>query len=151
MSKTHKRGRRAQFVYEGFGFPAVLVDVPVIRVRGAWTPDVDLNGLARDLLQALARVRARLTGNQVRFIRHSFKMTLERFAGRFGVTHPAVIKWERAGNSPTPMSWAIEKDIRLEIIRSLSPVRPAQFVQLYGALANRPAGRFERVRLRIGA
>jgi len=117
------------FVYEGFGFPVVLLNVPMVRVRGEWTLDVDYNDLSRRLLEALARKPARLSGNEVRFTRHSLSMTLEHFAARFGVTHPAVIKWERAGNRSTSMSWAVEKDIRLEILRSLSRVKPSQFVE----------------------
>ena len=37
MKKVQKR-----FVYEGFGFPVLFLNVPMIKIRGNWTPDVEL-------------------------------------------------------------------------------------------------------------
>ena len=113
-SKIQKR-----FVYDGFGFPVVLRNVPMIKVRGAWTPKVDYNELARGVLLALAHKPARLTGSEVRFIRHHFEMTLTRFGDRFSVSHPAVLKWEEAGEEATSMKWPVEKDIRLFVLDEL--------------------------------
>jgi len=121
----------------------------MVRVRNAWTPDVNLNKLSDQLLEALARKPARLTGNEVRFIRHSLSMTLEQLAQRLGVTHPAVIKWERAGNRPTVMAWAIEKDLRLEILRTRLRFGPREFLQAYTRLEEEAIGRPERVRLEV--
>lgn len=144
-----ERKRQETFVYEGFGFPVVLVNVPMVRVRDAWTPDVNLNKLSDRLLEALARKPARLTGNEVRFIRHSLSMTLEQLARRLCVTHPAVIKWERAENRPTVMAWAIEKDLRLEILRTRSGFEPREFLEAYTKLEEQAIGRPERVRLEV--
>ena len=47
-------------------------------------------------------------------------MTQKRFGNRFGdAAHSAVIKWERAGDKATKMGWAIEKDIRLFIVKEI--------------------------------
>ncbi|MBI4600576.1 MAG: hypothetical protein HY721_01310 [Planctomycetes bacterium] len=136
-----------QFPYEGFGFRLVLLHVPMVHVRGHWTPEVDFNALSRRVLEALAEKPSRLTGAEVRFIRQSMRMTLEGFARRFGVTHPAVLKWEGTRDEPTAMSWAIEKDIRLEVLRSLEGTKPADFVAAYGELSTAPAARPARLRL----
>ncbi len=147
MSRQLERKRQSVFEYHGFGFPVVLSNVPMVQVRGVWTPDVNFNELEKKLLAALACKPVRLTGNEVRFIRHSLSMTLEQFAERFGVTHPAVLKWEAAKNRPTKMTWAVEKDIRLEILSSLSSVRPSRFVEVYEDLNKEPSSKPERVRL----
>lgn len=147
MSARLERKTQDEFVYEGFGFPVLLLHVPMVRVRGAWIPDVDLNDLSKSLLAALPEKPTRLTGCEVRFIRHSLSMTLEDFARRFDVTHPAVIKWERSGNQPTSMSWALEKDIRLEVAKLTSPKKPSKFLETYRELARIPAKRAERVRI----
>ena len=119
MNKTQRR-----FTYDGFGFPVVLENVPMMKARGVWTPNVDYNALAKALLQVLAQHPSRLTGAEVRFIRHYFQLTLQRFAERFAVSHPAVIKWEKAQQQPTGMGWATEKDIRLFILTELgSPAK----------------------------
>ena len=108
MSKILK-----SFLDTGFGFPVYLLNVPMIEVRGQWTPDINYSALSKGLLRALAKKPARLTGNELRFIRNSFELTLKEFAEKFYVSHPAVIKWEKAENEPTNMQWATEKDIRM--------------------------------------
>jgi DNA-binding transcriptional regulator YiaG len=133
--KILPRKRRKLFVYEGFGFPVALVNVPMVRIRGTWTPDVNYNTLELQVLHALALKPAKLTGAEIHFIRHAMRMTLEQFARRFGVTHPAVIQWEQARHRPTRMAWAIEKDIRLQVLKSQLAVPAARFAEAYQALS----------------
>lgn len=150
--KKQPRKTQKEFVYQGFGFPVVLLEVPMVRVRGQWTPDVNYEALSRRLLVALASKPARLTGNEIHFIRHSLGMTLKEFAGRFGgVSHPAVIKWEQAGDAPTTMNWAVEKDVRLEVLRSATKTSPGAFVEAYEAMVKEPAAKPTRPRLLVGA
>lgn len=119
-----------RFVDDGFGFPVVLRNVPMVKVRGVWTPKIDYNKLARSVLLALVESPVRLTGNEIRFIRLHFEMTLESFGERFDVSHPAVIKWEAAGDNLPGLKWPIEKDIRLFVLDRLG-VRPAIFKSVY--------------------
>ena len=142
MEKKH----RAQYIDHGFGFPIVLLDVNLVRVRGQWTPNLDYNELARRVLLELAQLQGRLSGDQVKFIRQHFELTLEKFAHRFDVTHPAVLKWEKAAEKPTGMSWSIEKDIRLFITRELGGSGKA-LLNLYKALESATPSRTVRVRL----
>jgi len=135
MVQKLERKRQPSFVYEGFGFPVVLPNVPMVRSLGVWTPDIDYRKLARNVLRRLALHPTRLTGWEIRFIRHSMDMTLQEFAHRFGVTHPAVVQWEQCGAKPTRMAWALEKDIRLEIIRSELAPSATRFVEAYEELA----------------
>ena len=125
---------RKRYVYEGFGFPVVLRNVPMVKVRDDWTPKIDYNDLAVDVLQALTHKPWRLTGDEVRFIRLHFEMTLTQFADRFSVSHPAVIKWEDAQDETTSMRWSVEKDIRLFILDRLDAGDKALTV-LYRSLA----------------
>jgi DNA-binding XRE family transcriptional regulator len=128
---------QGQFVYEGFGFPVVLKNVPMVKVRGAWTPDVDYNALSKGVLRAIATHQDRLTGGEVRFVRHYFEMTLQQFAERFGVSHPAVLKWEKAGAGVANMTWGIEKDLRLFILDSMG-AKPKTLAETYRMLARPP-------------
>jgi hypothetical protein len=121
------------FVDEGFGFPVRLVNVPMVKVRGQWTPNINYNELAKVVLIALAHKPARITGHEVRFIRQHFEMSLQTFAERFCVSHPAVIKWERAGKNATAMAWTTEKDLRLFVLSRLG-ARPNDLVELYARL-----------------
>jgi hypothetical protein len=144
MMQERKRAR--SFVYHGFGFPLVLENVPMVKVRGVWTPDVRYNAIQRVLLAVLAAKPCRLTGQEVHFIRLSQDLTLSAFARRFGVTHPAVLKWERAGGRPTGMTWTTEKDVRLFALTALN-AKPTEFVGVYRRLETPPSGRTMRLRI----
>lgn len=123
----------AEYIDRGFGFPVKLLKVPMLKVRGHWTPRLNYNLLTEEVLRRLAELDGRLSGNHIRFIRLHFEMTLEQFAERFDVTHPAVKKWQSAANQPTNMSWSTEKDIRLFIKKQLH-ASAKEFSKLYAFL-----------------
>lgn len=127
-----------EFIDTGFGFPVRILNVPMVKVRGHWTPKINYNGLADAVLFELAQQPSRLTGSEVKFIRHRFEMTLQEFGKRFDVSHVAVLKWEKAGNKPTAMSWPTEKDLRLFILDQLRK-KPQDLAKLYRELSNLPS------------
>ena len=122
-----------EFIDTGFGFLIKLLNVPMVKARGVWTPNVNYNALANAVLFALSGKPSRLTGNETKFIRNHFQMTLQAFAKRFSVSHVAVLKWEKMKDTPTLMNWATEKDIRLFIIDKLR-ANPKDFAKLYSEL-----------------
>lgn len=132
------------FVDEGFGFKVTLLNVPMVKVRGTWTPDVNYNALSKVVLLALCEKPSRLTGNEVKFIRQYFEMTLQNFAKRFCVTHPGVLKWEKNKNRPTGMNWATEKDIRLFVLAKL---RPLKLAELYSGLEEEASSKSESIKV----
>ena len=135
-----------EFLETGFGFPVRLINVPMIKVRGEWTPNVNYNALADEVLLALSRKGSRLTGAEVRFIRTHFEMTLQEFAKRFSVTHVAVLKWEKTKHTATVMGWATEKDVRLFVVTKLGSQAPA-FAELYSSLETMPARKSSLIHL----
>ncbi len=128
--------KKIQKVYQdhGFGFPVTILNVPMIEVRGEWVPNIDQKELQARVIEALVLKDSRLTGSEIHFIRLFSEMTLEQFAERFDVTHPAVLKWERAKNHATGMGWTTEKDIRLFALSKLEP-KAQRFVVVYERLA----------------
>jgi DNA-binding transcriptional regulator YiaG len=107
-----------QFVDHGCGFPVLLLNVPMIKVRGKWIPDINYEMLEKSVLLDLCHKPYKLTGSEIRFIRLYFEMTLQAFGKRFGVQHPTVIKWEKCNAAPTNMTLGTEKDIRLFVIKT---------------------------------
>ena len=122
-----------EFIDHGFGFPVRLRNVPMVKVRREWTPNLNYDHVARAVLQLLAFKASRLSGNEIKFIRTHFEMTLHDFSKRLDVSHVAVLKWERAKNQPTAMNWSTEKDIRLFILSKLR-VKSVMVVELYSKL-----------------
>jgi hypothetical protein len=129
MSKKTKKIKT--WIDEGFGFPVVLLNPPMIEVRGVQTPDINYKIYAKCVLHALACKPARLTGAEVKFIRQHFQKTLTQFSDRFGQkSYQAVMKWEAFNKKATNMNWTTEKDIRLFIINQLK-AKPKAFKELY--------------------
>lgn len=108
-----------EIIYEGLGFPIILRNVPMIELRGIWTPDINLNVLQKVVLLSLAHHPSDLTGNQIRFIRTWLGLTQTEFGKVFGVTHPAIVKWEKTGDTGSKMSLTTQRDLRLLILDHL--------------------------------
>jgi DNA-binding transcriptional regulator YiaG len=121
MAKTMKKKIQKVYQDNSFGFPVILLNVPMIEVRGEWVPNVNQAQLQQIVIKALVLKNSRLSGDEVRFIRLYSQMTLEGFAERFDVTHPAVLKWEKTKKTSTGMNWTTEKDIRLFALGLLKP------------------------------
>lgn len=144
MTEQHKIQK--SFTDVGLGFPVRLLNVPMIKVRGKWTPNIDYNRLTEAVLHALCEKPVRLTGNEVRFIRLHFEMTLQEFAERFAVSHAAVIKWEKTKDEPTGMNWASEKDLRLFVLTKIS-AQPEDLAHLYQELEHSKSVRKQTIQL----
>lgn len=114
-----EKKRIKRFVYEGLGFPVILVDVKMSKVMGVWTPDIEYNKLQKVVLLALCHKPFPLTGHELRFVRNYFEMTLEMFGKQIGVTHVAVLHWEKTKNKPAKIHPAAELYIRLFILEKL--------------------------------
>ncbi len=134
------------FIDTGFGFPIHLINVPMVKVQGVWSPKINYNELAYAVLRALTHKESRLTGNEIKFIRTHFEMTLQKFAKRFCVTHVAVLKWEKAKDQLTAMNWTTEKDIRLFVLSRLA-ARADELAQLYNELEALPERKPAPIRL----
>ena len=140
--------KKIQKTYQdhGFGFPVTLLNVPMTAVRGEWVPMINQKELQERVLEALVLKHSRLSGSEVKFIRQFSKMTLEQFAERFDVTHPAVLKWERTKNQGTGMSWTTEKDIRLFALNILEP-KAKRFVVVYEQLTHVALEKHEAIKI----
>lgn len=145
LLKTKETTVYPEFIDEGFGFPVHLLNVPMVKVHGIWTPDINYSKLSSLLLRALIIKPGPLTGNELKFIRTKFEMTLAAFGHLFDVTHQAIMKWEKAKDMPTKMSWSTEKDIRLFVYSKLCGNKG--FYKIYKGLLHKPVGPAKETRV----
>lgn len=144
-----KEHRVKQFQYDGFGFPLILLNVPIRNCRGVDIPDIDYNVLQRLVLEDLSYKPFPLTGNEIRFIRQSLEMTFTEFARHFGLTHAAIIKWEKAKNKCAKITPSMELYIRLYILDHLK-VDNKQFRNSFAAFdGNAKLKKFDRAAIPI--
>lgn len=104
------------FIYQDFGFPVKLINVPMKKVFGEWFLDINLGKLQKNILIELARKSTTLTGVEIRFIRKYFEMTTTEFGHICGASHAAVLKWEKDESLMNP---ATEVFIRLYVLDRL--------------------------------
>ncbi len=123
----NKSKRRDTFIYEGLGFPIRLVNVPLRKVFGEWAIDINFNTLQEVVLRMLATKSTHLTGPEIRFIIDYFEMSYRDFAKLFGVSHVAVVKWEKELSKMNPST---EAYLRLYILNYLK-VNDKEFRKLY--------------------
>jgi hypothetical protein len=109
------------YIDNSLGFPVQLSDVTFVRVRDEWVPKLDYPRITEKVLLVLSRLHRPLKGNEVKFVRLHFALTQTSFGAVFGLSGPAVHKWERRGDRSTDMQWSTEKDLRLFIQSKLSP------------------------------
>lgn len=106
-----------RFCYEGLGFPVDLEQVEMIKIDGEWHAKIDVKKIASAAVEALVDQPTRFTGNQVRFIRSYFSMSLRQFAQEVvHETHSAVDRWERCFDEVTSMNDNTEYVLRLYIL-----------------------------------
>jgi len=123
----NKNKKVETFVYEGLGFPIKLINAPMRKVYGEWVFDFSMGIFQKAVLNMLARKSSSLTGKELRFIIDYFEMSYRDFAKIFGVSHVAVVKWEKKG---TRMSPSTEICLRLYILNYLK-VTDKEFRKLY--------------------
>jgi DNA-binding transcriptional regulator YiaG len=108
------------YTYEGLGFPVHLTNVPMVKIRGEFTLDIDFNKLQKAVLLHLSYKKTPLTGNEIKFIRKYFSLTVTAFGHLFGYSHSAVLKWESQGNAIARIAPTTEIYLRLYIMNKLS-------------------------------
>lgn len=131
--------KKETFIYKGLGFPIKLVNVPMRKVFGEWIIDIDFNILQTVALHMLAKKPAALSGGEIRFIIDYLELSTREFAKLFGVSHAAVLKWEKEESKMNPST---EIYLRLYLFNYLK-VTDKEFRKLYlrinpAALAKEP-------------
>jgi len=104
----------ANVVFQELGFPVVLVDPPLIEVRGQQVPEVNLKDLQAAVLRLLVVKPARLSGAEVRFIRKYLRLRQADLAEVLNMAnHSVVSQWESRDDEPTGMEYNTEVLLRI--------------------------------------
>ena len=107
---------KKDYVDYGCGFPVVISFVTGEIVRGEWTPDINYKKLHDVVAKLLANKQFRLTGNEIKFIRHYCGMQASSFASYLGVNWKDVKEWEKVGDGVPDVRWPIERDMRMNVL-----------------------------------
>ncbi len=119
--------KRETFIYEGFGFLIRLINAPLKKVGGEWAFDFSMGAFQKAVLNMIARKPSSIRGAELRFIIDYFEMSYRDFAKICGVSHPAIVKWEKETSKMNPST---EVYIRFYILNHLK-VTDKEFRGLY--------------------
>ena len=104
----------ANVVFEELGFPVMLVDPPMIQVRGHEVPDLNLRELQEAVFRQLFIKPVRLTGAEVRFIRKHLRLRQADLARMLNMAnHSVVSQWEGREDQATGMEYNTEVVLRV--------------------------------------
>lgn len=105
----------------GYGFPVIFDELPAIKVRGELIPDTDFSEFEKPLVEFIcASQEIPLSGNQVKFIRMYFDMSLREFAKFLNVKHQSIMRWESKKKSAARIDVNTEIVMRLMILKRLN-------------------------------
>jgi DNA-binding transcriptional regulator YiaG len=117
-------------IYEDFGFPITLVDVPIKMIMGQEILDIDMHKLQISVLKHLIYKATPLTGGQLRFIRKFLRLSTTDFAKKLGVTHPTILSWEKEEAHINPTA---DMCVRIEVLKIIQDEDFRKFITLISA------------------
>lgn len=122
-----KTKKTKTFVFQGLGFPVTLIKAPMRKVFGEWILDINMEHLQLAVLRMLVYKTSRLTKDELRFFRKYLSLSTPEFGKVFGVSHVAVLRWEKGRRQ---LSAAVEFYIRLYMLNHLH-AKDKEFRNLY--------------------
>lgn len=124
---------RKKMLYEGLGFPIILVGFKTRKVRGEELPDANFKELQAKVFEALTVKPGHLTGSELLFVRSYLEMTQAQFARKVGLAnHSRVSQWEKKGARPSGMEYLTELSVRLLMA---SAIRDGLIAKVYKELS----------------
>jgi DNA-binding transcriptional regulator YiaG len=110
--------RKKTIVFNHLGFPIKLINCPHITVEGELVPDVHYEQLEEFMFMVLPFKTTRLSGAELKFIRHHLDKTQEQFARWLEDEADAstISKWEKQDLKPTGMLDSMERSLRMQLI-----------------------------------
>lgn len=108
------------YIYNGLGFPIELHNVEMVMFDRDLHPKINVRKVADSAIKSLVLQKSRLTGNQIKFIRTYFSMSLREFSKVVNESHMAIKKWEDFKEVSTNMDINIEIMLRLYIYDQIS-------------------------------
>jgi DNA-binding transcriptional regulator YiaG len=124
---------RKKLVYEGLGFPIILVGFKIRKVRGEELPNVNFKELQAQVFEALTVKPGRLTGSELLFVRSYLELTQAQFARKVGLAnHSRVSQWEKKASKASGMEYLTELSVRLLMA---SAIRDGLIAKVYKELS----------------
>ena len=103
-----------KLIWEGLGFPLLLVGFPTKTIAGEDFPDINMNEIQEKAFLLLITKKGRFTGSELKFIRSYLHLTQQEFSRAINAAdRSSVSQWEQKKDDGTGMDLNTEIMIRL--------------------------------------
>lgn len=127
------RSRTIRYTICGLDY-VYLENVPVRQTKHGEVLDTDLAVIEREIASEIVRQGIPIRGAEVRFLRKSLGMSMERFGRLLGLSPPAILKWER--ESQKRLHPTNEVAVRALMAEQLGVIVEGKFTVLRGRASN---------------
>lgn len=103
---------KKNYVYNGLGFPVILAEATLRKIRGEWLLKLDVKKLSDAVFKELPHKPTGITGAEIRFARTHLDMSKRKFAEHLNVSHTAVNKWESSEQNKAHIDPLVEVALR---------------------------------------
>ncbi len=133
-------------VYEGLGFPVIMIGFKTKKVRDEVLPDVNMKQLQAMVFEALTVKPSTLSGSELLFIRSYLGLTQSEFALKIGLSnHSRISQWEKKSLKSAGMEYVTELSVRLVMAAT---IRDGLIAKVYRALSeHRPEKESDPVKI----
>lgn len=107
---------KKKVLFYGFGFPVILIGIPTRKEMGEEVLEANFNEIERLLFLALIRKPTRMSGAEVKFVRHVMNASQETFASVLLVDRTSISKWEAKDLEYTGMEPQTEAFLRSKMV-----------------------------------
>jgi DNA-binding transcriptional regulator YiaG len=136
-----KKSKRKSELYNGLGFPVLLMNPRYIKTKVGWALDVNSKKLMEIAFAALIRKPGRLSGAEIKFIRHRMELTQNTFAELLQVDRSLISKWEGKDLKSTEMQGAVEGYLRIQMVKFLRKEIDKEFSFIESAIRKSEVGK----------
>lgn len=106
--------KKKSVIYNALGFPIIIVNPSYIEFEGEKVLDVSPKKIQDHIFGLLINKPSRLTGAEVRFMRHYMELTQEALAEKLLLTNTSTVsKWESTNQAFTGMDRQTELVLRM--------------------------------------
>ena len=119
-----------KILWEGLGFPLLLVGFQTKKIAGEELPDINMKDIQEKAFRLLLAKHGRITGSELKFIRSYLQLTQQEFSRAINAAdRSSISQWEQKKDIPTGMDLNTEIMIRLFMAKQCEDGNIRQGVQ----------------------
>lgn len=117
-----------RFIFEAFGFPVLLHDVPISETEGGEEfLDINMKILEEAVAKTLIKSTQKLTGAKLKFLRHFLNLSLRNLGNELDVPHTSLKLWEDCSEKETGLELNQENRLKYLVLMHLQTIEQREF------------------------